>query len=366
MNYPANPVTKSKTQSLKSLAIVGTLPPPFGGVSVHVNRMLDLLQGHGIDAKLYEQTGKNIPERGVVPLGSSKFQFLRLLLKFQQDTIHFQFNKHVALALASSVLKLRRRKQYIITVHSERPCRQYFERNRWFQRSMRRYFRDAKHLICVNQNICDFMTETLKISSSKVSMIPAFLPPTNLEMQSDHIPESVSQFIATKDKVVGTHGWFGYFVDGGHVYGFEHIAKLAREIQESGENIGMYTVISGCYEPEHREKILKLQSELAENWMIVESPFSCAALYKQTDLFLRPTLTDGDSVSIRECLSLGVPVLASDAVTRPSSCHTYPTNNYEAFSDRFWQQLDQSEPATSTTSNFDLELLQLFEELLAN
>ena len=34
-------------------------------------------------------------------------------------------------------------------------------------------------------------------------------------------------------------------------------------------------------------------------------------------LYLRPTLTDGDAVSIREAIAAGVPVLASDVVVRP-------------------------------------------------
>lgn len=351
----------------KKLAIVGTIPPPFGGVSVHVNRKLDLLRRHGIDAKLYEQTGKSDPLRGVYPLGTAKWRFLRLLLRFQEDVIHFHFNKHVALSMAYQVLKLRPGKSYSITVHSERPCREYFELGTRFQKAMGNYFRNAKHLVCVNRNICDFMTETLGIASSRISMIPAFLSPTRSELDESQIPESVVQFIHSKDKVIGTHGWFGYFVDGNHVYGFEQIARLAREISDSGKNIGIYTVISGCYEPAHREKILRLQRELSDHWLIVESPFSCAALYQRTDLFLRPTLTDGDSVSIRECLSLGVPVLASDAVERPAACQTFPTQDYQTFSDSFWKLLNDSENRKLGCDpvNFEDELVKTFQQLLS-
>jgi glycosyltransferase involved in cell wall biosynthesis len=335
---------------------------------VHVDRALDLLRRKGIDARLYEQTGKSDSQRGVYPLGSAKIQFLKFLLTFSEDVIHFQFNKHLALAMASQVLKLRRGKEYLITVHSERPTRLFFEKGALFRRSMRGYFRGAKHLICVNQNIADFMTETLNISPEKTSLIPAFLPPTEAELAEGQIPDEVVRFIESKDKVIGTHGWFGYFVDGNHVYGFEHIARLAREIADSGKNIGIYTVISGCYETAHREKIIRLQQELSDHWLIVESPFSCAALYQKTDLFLRPTLTDGDSVSIRECLSLGVPVLASDAVERPPTCHTFPTQNYQQFAAEFWRLLDDPEQERSNPDpmNFEDDLLRLFENLLSN
>jgi len=36
-----------------------------------------------------------------------------------------------------------------------------------------------------------------------------------------------------------------------------------------------------------------------------------------TAVYLRPTLTDGDAVSIREALDAGVPVVASNVVRRP-------------------------------------------------
>jgi glycosyltransferase involved in cell wall biosynthesis len=44
----------------------------------------------------------------------------------------------------------------------------------------------------------------------------------------------------------------------------------------------------------------------------------CLALISRCDVFLRPTLQDGDSISVREALSLGVPVVASDTGMRPA------------------------------------------------
>jgi glycosyltransferase involved in cell wall biosynthesis len=44
---------------------------------------------------------------------------------------------------------------------------------------------------------------------------------------------------------------------------------------------------------------------------------ACLALMSVSDVFIRPTLEDGDSTSVREALSLGVPVVASRMGTRP-------------------------------------------------
>jgi glycosyltransferase involved in cell wall biosynthesis len=46
-----------------------------------------------------------------------------------------------------------------------------------------------------------------------------------------------------------------------------------------------------------------------------------------SDVFVRPTFTDGDSISVREALSLGIPVIASDCVERPDGVVLFKTGN---------------------------------------
>jgi glycogen(starch) synthase len=44
----------------------------------------------------------------------------------------------------------------------------------------------------------------------------------------------------------------------------------------------------------------------------------------RSDVVLRTTLYDGDSVSVREALAFGVPVIATDNGMRPSGVHLIP------------------------------------------
>jgi glycosyltransferase involved in cell wall biosynthesis len=53
----------------------------------------------------------------------------------------------------------------------------------------------------------------------------------------------------------------------------------------------------------------------------------CLHLMSRSTAFIRPTLTDGDSVSVREALALGVPVIASNAVTRPNGTILFESGN---------------------------------------
>jgi hypothetical protein len=44
---------------------------------------------------------------------------------------------------------------------------------------------------------------------------------------------------------------------------------------------------------------------------------TCLDLMSRSQIFLRPTFQDGDSISVREALALGVPVVASRIGSRP-------------------------------------------------
>jgi glycosyltransferase involved in cell wall biosynthesis len=50
-------------------------------------------------------------------------------------------------------------------------------------------------------------------------------------------------------------------------------------------------------------------------------------LMSVSDVFVRPTLEDGDSTSVREALSLGVPVVASRIGTRPAGAILFQPGN---------------------------------------
>ena len=56
---------------------------------------------------------------------------------------------------------------------------------------------------------------------------------------------------------------------------------------------------------------------------------TCLALMSACDVFLRPTLEDGDSISVREALSMGVPVVASRIGTRPAGAILFHSGDVE-------------------------------------
>jgi glycosyltransferase involved in cell wall biosynthesis len=45
----------------------------------------------------------------------------------------------------------------------------------------------------------------------------------------------------------------------------------------------------------------------------------CLSVMARSAVFIRPTFRDGDSISVREAVALGLPVVASNVGTRPES-----------------------------------------------
>ena len=58
---------------------------------------------------------------------------------------------------------------------------------------------------------------------------------------------------------------------------------------------------------------------------------SFMSLLSNVDIYVRPTIKDGDSVAIHEALNMGVPVLASDVISRPKGVYTYELFNWDDF-----------------------------------
>jgi glycosyltransferase involved in cell wall biosynthesis len=55
----------------------------------------------------------------------------------------------------------------------------------------------------------------------------------------------------------------------------------------------------------------------------------CLALMARSSAFVRPTFQDGDSISVREALALGVPVVASNVGTRPEGVMLFAAGDVE-------------------------------------
>jgi glycosyltransferase involved in cell wall biosynthesis len=162
-------------------------------------------------------------------------------------------------------------------------------------------------VICVNPEIADVLM-SLGIPSDRLQVEPAFLPV--------HVPE-----VVVPGKI---HNWVGShapFLSSAIFfrpeYGFELLVQAMQRLRKSYPNIGC--LVMGAGEDHAQAMALVERSGLNDTIYLagdVEHDL-CLALMSRSAAFIRPTYIDGDSISVREAISLGVPVVASDVGQRP-------------------------------------------------
>jgi glycogen(starch) synthase len=67
----------------------------------------------------------------------------------------------------------------------------------------------------------------------------------------------------------------------------------------------------------------------------------CLALMARSDVFVRPTFRDGDSVSVREAVSMGIPVVASNVGTRPPETLLFEPGDSQALAFQIERALER-------------------------
>ena len=83
---------------------------------------------------------------------------------------------------------------------------------------------------------------------------------------------------------------------------------------------------------------------------------------KESDAVIRATATDGDSLSIREALYLGKPIIATNCVTRPEGVIVYDFNNLNDFSSAIQIALNTPNQTNSKEVESIVKLIELYKQ----
>lgn len=318
---------------MSRIALIGRVPPPYGGVSVHVMRLCKYLRAQNIDAVVWDYDGKEHAFEGVVRGQRGWFAFANFLAFGQWDVLELNTNSVMPIVASAAFASLRRRR-LVITLHSMDVIARARRLPALFQTLLRRAFATADPVVCVNQRLADWLSN---FSAQATAMVlPAYLPPTVEELKSDTLPAEVTNFRSRIAHMIVVQGVWGGARGEPHVYGFREAIDALSGLRQLGYNCGIALLVGSCYDKEHRDSIIDYYHtlHLEDRVLLCEHGTPGAALIKMSDVLLRPTITDGDSVSVREALDLGVPVVASNCIDRPKGVSVYPTGSTTAMIER--------------------------------
>lgn len=274
---------------MKRIGLVGSLPPPYGGVTVHVKRL-----------KAYLFANK----RHVVMISGPK-EFYQLL---NCDIIHIHLNRPIR-RLAAVILSRLLLKKVICTLHRD------VNRDMGFNKKMNllSIFFSDKWVVLNNESYSHYYNKF----SNKTILSSSFIPPVNekndlKKTTVKDLREATSRF----RRIVCTcaHHYREHLSQ--DIYGIFDILKNSYLLPD-------HLIVISDPSGEYLEKAKVEGRAIPENVFFISYQHNFIPIISMSDVFLRNTNTDGDSLSIHEALYYNKHVLASDCVSRPRGVNLF-------------------------------------------
>tara|TARA_Y100000815_G_C13291097_1_gene480858 strand:+ start:384 stop:1391 length:1008 start_codon:yes stop_codon:yes gene_type:complete len=288
--------------------VLGALPPPIGGVSIHIDRFLDYCWENDSENSI---VAFDIKKRRLFTK-EGNYGFLSgfvFFIKCNIVHIHISSNLKLFAALIAKLL----RKHVVYTHHNS------IVSNR---RIFGALFRICDAVILVNSEEVFKSLPSLNFSR-KIFSIPAFIA----KDCSGLIPSVIEDQVKQADTVFSTNCYSASVIGDEEVYGISRLVDVFKKGAQHGLLHGSLLIIcdpSASFKDSFQGRFL-FELEGGNRILYWSKPLDFLSVIKISTATIRATITDGDSLSVRESLHLGVPVIASDCVRRPDGSVLYRT-----------------------------------------
>ena len=299
---------------------LGPYPPPHGGVQTNLVAIREYLRrrGHSCDAiNLTRHRGK---EAGGVHYPSSAIALMRLLWELPADIVHLHFGgeltpRLLGLALFCTILPGRKT---VLTFHSGGYPGSPAGRSAAPGTLRGFVLRRLDGLIGVNEEIAALFAK-FGVSRKRIrTILPFAVQPPDRSLP---LPERLASFLSAHSPALLTVGLLE------PEYDLPMQIDAMAGILERHPRAGLLIVGAGSLEAALRSKI---ESVPYRDHILLYGDMPHAVTLRATlesDVVLRTTRYDGDSVSVREALYIGTPVIATDNGMRPEGVHLIPPSD---------------------------------------
>lgn len=282
-------------------------PPPYGGISVHVQRVIIQL----------EKQDNKVVFVDCLKGYKSKFIFFYFdlflkILKFRPNVLIYNTISLHKWPIEFSLLvflKLFFKFEFINVNHVNRFLGSL---NKTQKKLFKFLFKFVNKQIFVGKpNFDSFENAGININCN-YSIESSFLPIFNNEQI---LPQDLLEFIKNKTVIVANASKYELF-NGADLYGLDLIVKSVNQLKNKYPNLVVVFAVSS-----YDLGIKDLQKIINDNqtfYFLKNYKHPIWPLIKKADIFIRPTRTDGGfSISLEEALHFGVRSIASDVCERP-------------------------------------------------
>lgn len=315
------------------IGLVGPYPPPIGGVSIHVQRLKAQLETRGYECVVYDLLNQEEigPGGTRIKIKGRKRWLLGYFFFAKEDIIHCH-NSDWRLRAAVGLMGLLGKKT-VISIHGS-SLEDSLREGNWLKRQVIGFaLRRASFVVAANSQV-ERLCLSLGVKPDRVRVIPSFIHPIVRDKEVAGVPQGVRDFIDSHTPVISANGFRVTLYNGQDLYGIDMCIDLCASLKNSYPGIGFVFLLPdiGDYDYFRRMKQRVRDKNIEDNFLFITQPLEEAyPLWHKSDIFVRPTATDGDAISLREALYLKIPSVASDVVPRPEGTTLFKNRDMEDF-----------------------------------
>lgn len=336
--------------------LVGSFPPPFGGIAVHVAALREELAARGAEVEGVDVGGRGRALAGVMPAGGPGALAAALARPAGAGfLIHAHISGHTPkswlVALASGLARRPFGPRALLTVHSG--LLPSFLAQGAPSRALARAAVGAfGRVVAVTPHLAQELA-VLGVPRGRLAVAPAFIGAA----RPGRPPPGLAALRAERRPLLTCA------VGPGAVYGLRVLFAAMPSVARRRPSVGL--AVFGP-EDEGRACALARRYGIEERVLFlgqVEHAQALAAM-AASDLFVRPALADGDAISVREALSLGVPVVASAVGHRPEGVALFRNGDSLALAGEILRALAAPRAGRRAPERGLEPLLQVYREQL--
>lgn len=336
--------------------LVGDWPPPYGGLSVHVQQLQGYLRGQGIESLVLD-VGKGRHQAPGVVAVHTPAQLLQRLTGYLRGGwlahLHTSGNNRKSWLLAAAVGAPWPGAPRLLTLHSgllpewvgALPVRRV---------GVRMALAGYARVVAVSEPVRAALAGC-GVPAERLRLCPAWL---GLQVRPGPVPARAAQARARHWPLLAMAH------HPSPVYGRRLMLRALWRLAEEWPAVGLAVFGQGMdsesFWREAREEGVEGRVEACGE---LEHP-EALGLLGCCDVFVRPTTHDGDSLSVREALALGVPCVASDVCARPEGTYVFRSGQVEELVAKVRQALVGGR-ARGEVADSGPALLALYRELQA-
>jgi len=307
------------------IGIIGPYPPPLGGISVHIQRVAHkLIQQHNnvhiFDATRYKSRITRWKK------------IIHFLHNRAADHIHYHTLYHGSiewlLVVMGQILY-----GYKLTL-IDHDCRNLYTRSAIFKYIVKITLSRVHEQILIGTTTHQAYLDNHIPCIKNMKIESAFLPPdlTKKDAIIATYPAELWIFLNNHIPLICMNAFSLVLLHTKDLYGVDTALELIHRLKKKHPHIGLVCALAQIGDDQHFKKIMHFITEhnLHESVFFLHGQKELWPLLVYTDIFIRPTLSDGFSVSIEEALYFNITTIATDTAARPASVIVYPVHDINA------------------------------------